>query len=182
MNTIMNKKRIIIISIAVLFLSIGILLSVIFVEKNNPHPNIVRPGNDIKLENITFSKQIKQPVDTTKKVYKNIVDLQSSLDLASQCLNYDLLKEDYKKLPGNETIRKYVIPTGEVYVEEDTGYWSYTSTAYDSLIQSEEKAIVSDNTLLKKTRDFIETYNICQNDTYNLNVTETTTGGWNSDE
>ncbi len=67
MNTIMNKKRIIIISIAVLFLSIGILLSVIFVEKNNPHPNIVRPGNDIKLENITFSKQIKQPVDTTKK-------------------------------------------------------------------------------------------------------------------
>lgn len=50
------------------------------------------------------------------------------------------------------------------------------STAYDSLIQSEEKAIVSDNTLLK-TRDFIETYNICQNDTYNLNVTETTTGG-----
>lgn len=33
MNTIMNKKRIIIISIAVLFLSIGILLSVIFVEK-----------------------------------------------------------------------------------------------------------------------------------------------------
>ena len=43
MNTIMNKKRIIIISIAVLFLSIGILLSVIFVEKNNPHPNIVRP-------------------------------------------------------------------------------------------------------------------------------------------
>ena len=54
MNTIMNKKRIIIISIAVLFLSIGILLSVIFVEKNNPHPNIVRPGNDIKLENITF--------------------------------------------------------------------------------------------------------------------------------
>ena len=68
MNTIMNKKRIIIISIAVLFLSIGILLSVIFVEKNNPHPNIVRPGNDIKLENITFSKQIKQPVDTTKKV------------------------------------------------------------------------------------------------------------------
>ncbi len=182
MNTIMNKKRIIIISIAVLFLSIGILLSVIFVEKNNPHPNIVRPGNDIKLENITFSKQIKQPVDTTKKVYKNIVDLQSSLDLASQCLNYDLLKEDYKKLPGNETIRKYVIPTGEVYVEEDTGYWSYTSTAYDSLIQSEEKAIVSDNTLLKKTRDFIETYNICKNDTYNLNVTETTTGGWNSDE
>ena len=67
-------------------------------------------------------------------------------------------------------------------MEEDTGYWSYTSTAYDSLIQSEEKAIVSDNTLLKKTRDFIETYNICQNDTYNLNVTETTTGGWNSDE
>ena len=52
MNTIMNKKRIIIISIAVLFLSIGILLSVIFVEKNNPHPNIVRPGNDIKLENM----------------------------------------------------------------------------------------------------------------------------------
>ena len=58
------------------------------------------------------------------------------------------------------------------YVEEDTGYWSYTSTAYDSLIQSEEKAIVSDNTLFKKTRDFIETYNICQNDTYNFKVTE----------
>lgn len=184
MEFIKNKKirTIAGLSVCVLIICLTVILLISLIEEKNLHPNITKPGTDISLKNISLSEDLKQNFQEKDFVYKNAVNLSTSLDIVSNCLQYDLKNSTYEELPGDVNIRKYILPQGICYVEEDTGYWNYSVSSNNMLNGVAESEFVSDKEITEKTKDFIAAHNLFGKNTYDISVTEMTTGGWNSEE